>query len=953
MFFFKQPNYNNPPPNVIPDEILWEVFSYLQPADILALARTQKSFYHSVIYATEFWQNLYEHHFPTEPITSPENKTWFEVFMETYIKDYPDPEVRRLVFLIRSNDLVNLSKFLRNKHFTIDSFDVRGDITGKTGLEWAQESGNQALLDCLYDTVNQRYREKSNNVCTNNLISQAIATEFTSIDKYPSQFTEGSYQKATIKASVINYLHHNAPALQEKSVKSEDIAIAPHHNITKDPKEIERDTRICIETNILVAVAKTIALYIAEHKDEILNAINFINNKYLHNSDFDYRKASDIYKIINFIQQQMEKGLMEPEYQTLINLVMVAQNAAYSANSDTQGRTILYWAIALQQKSAIIEKLLQSGSQVGERYIELGYRPLHIAASVGNLEATQTLLAGEASPNVLNTGDSIFVDYEKAGDFKNYLPICVDMAFDDYEENLDLYDDITLADFPCTPPIHLACKQGHASTVVYLIQQDIQNATERNNDNDEPIDVAINNGRIEVIDSLLKLSPKFFNRDNDNSSLILAAHKQQADLFSYFINYLLLQRYNRINKIPSTTEINTELEEELAHRGYIGIRSVDALLKDFLIWANSELLNPNKFKNISNFIELFARNIYAKDPDYLAVLTTNLTLSPTTRNIIEKSSAKVKPEQLPSLINAGDLESVKFVVTSLDRLVDKDKQGQTLVDLANQGEKKQLILDYFYQLAFQFYCDDSVINTHKREHQRRILYWAIACQQKEEVIQGLLNKGSKVTERYLDSQQPLHIAAQYGNHTIIPLLIENGADTKAIDNLGQTPIHLAIQHGHLDTVRLFIECDPSLLTHKYDKANSLLHYAARYDNKGNILDFLINTKKTDLKAYDFLGFQPIHIATKANNFVAIEKFYKLNNQLLEEQDREGRTPLAIAIEENHTALVKELLNLGANLNITIKGKTPREVAELNSNEDIIKLIASHEEPKTKKANVYR
>ena len=56
----------------------------------------------------------------------------------------------------------------------------------------------------------------------------------------------------------------------------------------------------------------------------------------------------------------------------------------------------------------------------------------------------------------------------------------------------------------------------------------------------------------------------------------------------------------------------------------------------------------------------------------------------------------------------------------------------------------------------------------------------------------------------IDWVPPLHVASENGHVDCVGLLLDNGADIKKPDNLGNSPLHYAAncEHGQIDVVRL-------------------------------------------------------------------------------------------------------------------------------------------------------
>lgn len=66
------------------------------------------------------------------------------------------------------------------------------------------------------------------------------------------------------------------------------------------------------------------------------------------------------------------------------------------------------------------------------------------------------------------------------------------------------------------------------------------------------------------------------------------------------------------------------------------------------------------------------------------------------------------------------------------------------------------------------------------------------------MVESLLKNGTDVNVRNSDGMTPLMAAASTGNLQVIRLLLERGAATITVNNLGETAAQLAQRHGHTE-----------------------------------------------------------------------------------------------------------------------------------------------------------
>ncbi|KAL3867107.1 hypothetical protein ACJMK2_044337 [Sinanodonta woodiana] len=136
---------------------------------------------------------------------------------------------------------------------------------------------------------------------------------------------------------------------------------------------------------------------------------------------------------------------------------------------------------------------------------------------------------------------------------------------------------------------------------------------------------------------------------------------------------------------------------------------------------------------------------------------------------------------------------------------------------------------------------------------------------------------------------PLWCAARLGNFAMVQLLVENGADVNHKTSVSSTPLHAACRNNSVIMVKYLMGkgADYSLTD---SNENDLLLNCIVYGSK-DVFHYLLS--------------------------INVDLFV---------QDKRGRTPLHMAAENGHVAMVDSLLKAGAPITKTVVGHTPIIVA---------------------------
>ncbi|KAL1883246.1 hypothetical protein Daus18300_000304 [Diaporthe australafricana] len=180
----------------------------------------------------------------------------------------------------------------------------------------------------------------------------------------------------------------------------------------------------------------------------------------------------------------------------------------------------------------------------------------------------------------------------------------------------------------------------------------------------------------------------------------------------------------------------------------------------------------------------------------------------------------------------------------------------------------------------------------------------------------LLGRGAALNIQARDGATPLHYAASRGHERLVKLLIEAGADTNILDLLGRSPLHIAASNGFEVTVRHLWQGANRDLRDHYGR--TALHLAVE-GLKIKVVQLLLDSEqKADIDAKDREGQTPLRLAIELDQSTASDDITQLllnRGADIELRDRSTHTtPLKWAAEAGRELLVQWLIKKGANLN---------------------------------------
>ncbi len=336
-----------------------------------------------------------------------------------------------------------------------------------------------------------------------------------------------------------------------------------------------------------------------------------------------------------------------------------------------------------------------------------------------------------------------------------------------------------------------------------------------------------------------------------------------------------------------------------------------------------------------------------------------------------------------SALEMGDIREVTYLLadeSNKDFLDERDEYGRTPLMVAATLSDSAL----FHILVEQGAPLDRGDNNGMTPLMHAII------NQNESIVE-FLAKHSKTNINRQDAsgRTALSIAAMTGNLAAVEELIRNKADVSIVDNQAISPLLAAASVGAFDIVKTLAKNGAILITKKdSDEFDPILFYAVQY-NRPDILKQFINAKVNLYQvnesgdsllvaaarygAEDTYKLLLKHINTNDEQFLAANKYnadtpliaaamhgqQKMVEFLLNQgadihaKNAWGKTALFTAMESGDIETAQLLVNNGADVNITVDGKTLHQVAEEYALIDMLAVLPPPNTPpqKTVYANV--
>jgi len=205
-----------------------------------------------------------------------------------------------------------------------------------------------------------------------------------------------------------------------------------------------------------------------------------------------------------------------------------------------------------------------------------------------------------------------------------------------------------------------------------------------------------------------------------------------------------------------------------------------------------------------------------------------------------------------------------------------------------------------------------------------------------ETVTFLINAKANLEVRTKEDCTPLMLAARCGHHKVVALLLDAKADFHAKDNLGDTALCMAAMSGSLKVIKE-LESSKADITSVSCRA---LTWAAKKGHS-KVAEYLVNAS-ANIENEDENGRTPVAIASR-HSFPKVVKILIEASADLDKTDSVGDTALSLAGKNGSVTIIKLLVRAKADINggrltslhhAAKKGHSPAVIFLLKSKADI-------------------
>ena len=603
------------------------------------------------------------------------------------------------------------------------------------------------------------------------------------------------------------------------------------------------------------------------------------------------------------------------------------------------GQTPLHLA-SIYGHTAITDWAIQNKAIINAKDM-LGSTPLHEACRYGNIDSINLLLKAGADPNASDSlgKTPLHLFYETKDKKTIYETLLKNGANPNAK---DMYGDT---------PLHVASINGFDVSILEILASYGADINERNKQGNTPLSLAVNKENKDHVTFYISKKGDIHAEDISNNSPLSKALSLKTPISVELLKILIQE-----NNIHSRDSFgNTALHLACEH-------NASAEKMQYLIKLTKDVDARNKNGDTALLIALkknrrqLGELLIAKNADVFS--TNNENYSPL------RIALEAGGERQEWLLNSEIIKAKDGVGNTALHYAAEWKLDNAVATLLEKGSNPNIQNTNGETALFNAVKADASTtiallarhggNVNARDYLGNTSLHACIQYNAKDAAQRLVQLNAQVDAKNFAGKTPLSLASRSNNVALANLLLNSGADVNAFDVTGKTILMDAILSGRTEIVQLLLKRGASPIQQEMYGRNAL-HEVAETGNADLIA--LIQEKGGNPLAQDFYGQTPFSIIMKRNPslvrqllgtnrylvdtngnsplHIALEENASLDilNTLLEmrypvsARNKNGTTPLFIAIQKNQKAAAKLLLVNGASIFIANnEGESPLSIA---------------------------
>ena len=291
--------------------------------------------------------------------------------------------------------------------------------------------------------------------------------------------------------------------------------------------------------------------------------------------------------------------------------------------------------------------------------------------------------------------------------------------------------------------------------------------------------------------------------------------------------------------------------------------------------------------------------------------------------------------------------------------------GKTALSMNLSGQTPLFCAAKEGHLEIVKYLLDRGANPNATNHYGVSVLW-IPCQRGLiKIVELLLERGanpeiapsgSEAEERSISGWTPLYAAIKSRQYNVVKLLLNKGANPNAVTSLGSTPFLLASEIGDLEVIKCFVEhgadLDYSPSGKEADELNitgQTALFMATLKEQNDVVQYLIE-RGSKVNVKNRYGVSPLLLCAEGANETLVKLLVSVgadvnmspSGELAVEHILAGQTPLYGAAKKGHYHICKFLIENGALVNAeTMTGATPLYTAVEEGHFEISQLLIEY------------